>query len=207
MTRRAGHLHKIESLERTSRRAMPCTLQDSKVRMPGTHRRVILMRHHSRDLVQVRQIMHRPRRQQLRQRDSAKRGVPPTPLKILFLQIHRAQFSQPLRAQARKFIQQLSQRFARTLALLSPTIERLEPPRLAKLQYPPSPRHPIRALAMIQMPHDIERAPRALTFIAQRPRFRQITQQRIECSRRACEQRYGVLQVLFHDGLRFVQAI
>src|SRR5580700_2320024 len=206
-TRRAAHLHKTVSRERASRRAMPCTLQDPKVCMPRTHRRVILMRHHSRDLVHVSQIMHGPRRQQLRHRDSAERRVPSTPLEILFPQIHRTQFSQALRSQAYKLIQQLSQRFACALTLLSPTVERLEPPRLAKLQYHPSPRHPIRAFAMIQMPHDIERAPRALTFIAQRPRFRQITQQRIERSRRAGEQRYGVLQVLFHDGLRFVPAI
>jgi hypothetical protein len=207
MTRRAGHRHKIASLERASRRAMSCTLQDSKVRMPRTHRRVVLMRHNARDLVQVRQIVNRPRREQLGQRDSAERRVPPTPLKILFLQIHRAQFSQPLQAQARKFIQQLSQRFARTLALLSPTIEGFKRPRLAKLQYHLGPRHPIRAFAMIQMPHDIKRAPRALPFVAQSPRFRQITQKHIERRRRARKQRHGVLQILFHRALQLVQAI
>src|SRR6516225_209945 len=50
------------------------------------------------------------------------------------------------------------------------------------------------------MADDIECAPSVFTFIAQRPRFRQITQKRIENSRGATEKGYRVAQVEFHHA-------
>src|SRR5260370_11461525 len=124
-----------------------------------------------------------------------------TPLEILLPQIQRAQFVQIFRPQTSKFIQQLPQRLALALSFLSPTIEGLKSLGLAKLQHHPRPRHPIRAFAVNQMANDVERTPGVFTFISARPRFRQITQKRIDSSWGAREKRYGVVQVMFHDVL------
>src|SRR5271170_2883775 len=89
---------------------------------------------------------------------------------------------------------------------MSPTIKRLKRLSLAKLQHYPRPRHPISAFAVNQMADDIERAPSALTFISERPHFREITQKRIQSNRGASEKRYCLLQVMFHHAPQFVDS-
>src|SRR5213593_2559615 len=61
------------------------------------------------------------------------------------------------------------------------------------------------------MADDIKRAPTfftpgVFTFISERPRFRQITQKRIESSGGASEKRYCVLQVMFHHGPQLIDS-
>jgi hypothetical protein len=56
------------------------------------------------------------------------------------------------------------------------------------------------------MGDDIERVPSVFTFISERPRFRQITEKRIESSGGASEKRYCVWQVMFHDAPQFVSS-
>src|SRR5438445_13241759 len=85
-----------------------------------------------------------------------------------------------------------------SLTCLLPAIVRIILPTLAILHNNFRSRHPVCAFAVDQMAYDLVSAPTAFAFIAQRPRFRQITQQRIERRRSASEQRYRVLQILFH---------
>ena len=129
-----------------------------------------------------------------------------TPLEVFLPQIQCTQFVQVFRPQACKFIQQLPQRLTLILSHVSPTIKRLKRLGLAKLQHYPRPWHPISAFAVNQMADDIERAPSAFTFISERPRFREITQKRIQRNRRASEKRYCVLQVMFHHAPQFVDS-
>jgi len=84
------------------------------------------------------------------------------------------------------------------LSFLCPTIEGLKSLSLAKLQDDPRARYPIRAFTVNKMAHDIERTPRVFTFIAERPRFRQIAQKGIKSSGGAREKRNCVWQGVFH---------
>src|SRR5437868_15531623 len=103
--------------------------------------------------------------------------MPATALEVLRPQIQCAQFVQTLRTQAGKFIQQLSQRLASAFAYLCQAVKRLKRAILAKLQNRSRARHPVSALAVNQMAEDFVGAPRVVTFIAEGPPFRQITQQ------------------------------
>src|SRR5580700_5459096 len=123
-----------------------------------------------------------------------------TPNEVLWPQIQRAQFDQVFSTQPSEFIQQLSQRFAFTLAYLSPTIEGLERASLAELKNHLHTRHPVGAFAVNQMADDVERAPSVFTFISGCPCLRQAAQKRIETSGRSNEKRYGVVQVVFHHA-------
>ncbi|MCU1250115.1 MAG: hypothetical protein JWQ49_3144 [Edaphobacter sp.] len=179
---------------------MPTTLQNSKIGAPRTHSLPILMRHNPRNLVQMRQVMRRPCRQQLRQSHHAESRMPSQPLQILSPQIQSLQFTQVLRPQTSKFIQQQLQRFAVPLLHMPRTIERLKRPALPRFQYHPRSRHPIHPFPGDQMPHHIEHAPRALALIAHRPHLRQPTHQRIQCSGSATKQRHRLLQIMSHHS-------
>src|SRR5438477_5921712 len=120
------------------------------------------------------------------------------PLQVLRAQIQGAQFTKIFRPQAGEFIQQLRQRSAFALALLSPAVEGLEAFCLTKLQDHLRSRHPVGALAVNEMSDDVERAPSFFTFIGERPGFRQIAQQCIESRGSASQQRYSLVQVMLH---------
>ncbi len=69
---------------------------------------------------------------------------------------------------------------------MSPAIEGLERPSLAKLQNHPRARHPIGAFAMNQMANHIERAPGVFTFILECPRL-PVDHAEARREQRACE--------------------
>src|SRR6476646_5264267 len=75
---------------------------------------------------------------------------------------------------------------------------------LAELQYQLYSRDPVRALAVNQVAHNVERAPGAFAFISQSPGFWQITQKRVESSGGARKQKYSLLQAGFHQAPRFL---
>src|SRR6266849_6017687 len=119
--------------------------------------------------------------------------MPSTPLEVRWLQIQCPQFAQIFRPHTSEFIQQLRERLPFTNSYVTLAIKRLKRLSLAKFQHHPCPRHPIRAFTVNQMAHDIECAPCVFPFIFERPRFRQITQKRIESCGGASEKRYGVV--------------
>src|SRR5436309_1530882 len=127
--------------------------------------------------------------------------MPSTPRQVLRPQLQRSQLIQVFRPLESELIQQLAQRPPLALAFLRPAIERLKRAPLAKFQNHFCSRHPVSALAMYQMSHYVKRVPTISTFIAHRPRLRQITQQRIQRRRSASQQGYRVLQVLFHVSI------
>ncbi len=122
---------------------------------------------------------------------------------IVWLQIHCMQFVEVFRPQTRKFIQQLRCRLAFNFFQVSATIKALESFGLGKLPYAG---HPIHAFAVNQMADNIERTPGAFTFVSGCPRFRQITQKRIESGGSASEKRNCVLQVVFGHSSRWMRS-
>src|SRR3954468_18004865 len=101
-------------------------------------------------------------------------------LEIRRLQLQRAQFAQVVFAEARELIQQLRQGSAFVLALLRLAIEALEGARLPMLQDHAGARHPVGALTVDEMSHDVEGCPSALAFVGVRPRFRKIAEKRVQ---------------------------
>jgi len=60
-------------------------------------------------------------------------------------------------------------------------------------------RHPVRALAVNQVPDDVERAPGVRAFRCAGPRGRKILQQRAECAGRAPENGQRLVEPKHHD--------
>jgi len=120
---------------------------------------------------------------------------------VVWLQIQCTQFVEVFRPQTRKFVQQLPYRLAFHLLQVSATIKALKSFALGKLPYAG---HPIHAFAVNQMANDVERAPGAFTFVSGCPRFRQITQKRVESGGSASEKRNCVLQVVFGHSERWM---
>lgn len=122
---------------------------------------------------------------------------------VVWLQIQCMQFVEAFRPQKRKFVQQLPYRFAFNLFQVSLAVEALESFELGKL---PHTGHPIHAFAVNKMADDVEGTPRAFTFVAVRPGFRQIAKKRVESSRSASEKRNCVLQVVFGHSVRWMRS-
>ena len=122
---------------------------------------------------------------------------------VVRLQIQCTQFVEVFRPQTRKFVQQLPYRLAFHLLQVSATIKALKSFGLGKL---PHAGHPIHAFAVNQMANDVERAPGAFTFVSGCPRFRQITQKRVESGGSVSEKRYRVLQVVFGHSVRWMRS-
>src|SRR5262245_10893373 len=142
--------------------------------------------------MQVREVVHRPRGDELSHRDDAESGMAATAFEIRRLKIERLQFDQIVGAQPPKQIEKLGKRLALALALLRETIERLECARIPELQNHLRAWNPVRPLAVNQMTDDVEDSPRAWTFVSLRPRFRQIGKKGVERGRCALEQRHSV---------------
>src|SRR3954469_14059807 len=126
--------------------------------------------------------------------------MPPAPLAISRLQVERTQPFEVLPAQLSKLIQQLRQRLPCALARLRQAVELVEWLALAGFQYSPRPRHPVGALSVDEMSHNVERAPHLAAFIARGPRRRQLAQQCVECFWSMRKQRNGGTQVVFHPA-------
>src|SRR6185312_8266080 len=125
----------------------------------------------------------------------------PSALEVQWLKVKRTQLRQIFCTKTSKLIEQLRQRLALTFSELGEAVERHERLCVAELEDHSQARHPIRALAVDQMADDVERRPCVLALVLRGPRLRQVAQQRIQCRRRARQQRDGVDQVLFHERL------
>ncbi len=114
--------------------AVPRAMHHAQEPHPRPHGFAHLVRHDPRNLVQMRQIVRRPRGQQLRQSHRAECRMRCPPLEILRRQLQTAQFLQALRPRSRKFIQQLRQRFASLVAHVPLAIEGRKGSRLVRMQ-------------------------------------------------------------------------
>ena len=64
--------------------------------MPGTHGLAVLVGHDSGNLIQVRQVVHGPSREELVKRDFSEGGVPTAEFELSGREVQRAEFSQVL---------------------------------------------------------------------------------------------------------------
>jgi hypothetical protein len=184
-------------------RTVAVALQHAEICSPWAYCVAVLVRHDPRYLVQVSEVMHRPRCQKLRQRNCSEVRVEPAKRKVRRLESEPAQFAQVLRPQLGKLIQKLAERLALALPRLGEAIESVERSALSELQDHLRPRHPVGALAMDEMTDNIECAPGIRAFIVRRPLVGKVPQKRIQGCRRALEERYGLVQAMRHDEFRF----
>src|SRR5580704_6129918 len=129
------------------------------------------------------QIVHYPRRNKLRQRNRPKFGMLSRARQIFRLQMQLIQVLKILPPQRSESVKQLANG-PRLIALeLSEAIERNKRPVRAMLKDHLQSRHPIRKLAMNQMPDHVVAAPRLRPLVRAKPVIRKISQQKIETCR------------------------
>src|SRR5579871_812530 len=92
-------------------------------------------------------------------------------IEILWTQIECPQRLEIFRSSTGKLVQQLFQRLAPNLPLVSLAIKFLKRSGLAELQDHPGSRHPVGALPMNQVPDYLTNGPRVLPFIPFSPRL------------------------------------
>jgi hypothetical protein len=160
--------------------AVAGTLQHTEVGAPGTDGFEVLVGHNPGDLVEMSQVMSRPACQVLRQSHGSEGRMASATAKIRWLEVQGSELVQAFGARTRKFIQQLSEGLALTGLYMASAIEGLKRTRLARLQDHLRARDPIGALAINEVGDDIEGAPSAFAFVAERPGFRQIAEKGIE---------------------------
>ena len=102
---------------------MTAALHDSHIPAPWAYSLPVLVRHHSRYLVQMIQVMRRPGGQQLRESDRSERWMQTAPGEIFRLQFKSLKRGDILRAQLGKQIQQCAQRLALAFANLAPAVK------------------------------------------------------------------------------------
>ena len=92
--------------------------------------------------------------------------MPPGARQVHGLNVKLPQFRQTFRTHARKFLQQLAQRFALAFAQVPQPIERGKGLGIAESQDGLGARYPVGALGVNQMSHHVEGGPSFLAFIA-----------------------------------------
>jgi len=114
----------------------------------------------------VREVVDGPSRQKFGQRHDSQRGMLPSPLQVLRLQIQLLQSSQILLSQPGEIVQELLHRLFLILIQLGKAVKGIKRPRFAVLDNDPQPRHPVGALTENQVAHDVEHAPGIVSFVA-----------------------------------------
>src|SRR5581483_1168199 len=118
--------------------------------------------------------------------------------KVFWLKGQRAEPGEAFRTRAGEVIQQLRERLALRLRFVSPAVEGIKRPRLAKLQDQPRAGNPVRMLTVDKMGDNLERRKRVLAFVSERPELRKIAKQRIQHGRGASKECNRVLKTRFH---------
>ena len=178
---------------------MPAAVQHAQVLFPRPDGFAILMRHHTRELMQMIQIVRRPRGKKLPQGHSAEIRMPAAAVKVGGSEIEVSQMLQIFGAQACEFVQELRQQ--RPVRLLGFPIERSKRTALSEFQHNADSRNPICLFCMDQMADDIERRPGVGPFVAMRPSFGQSAQESIQRGGRVREQSYCLFEEIVHFSL------
>ena len=119
---------------------------------------------------------------------------------ILELNLQGTQIIETAGANASKLIQKLRKIFAAALFDMPASIEWVEGFAFSVLKNYAGARHPVNAIGVDEMADDIYDRESFAAFIVVRPRFRQPSQQLIQCARGALQQSHGVLQIVCHES-------
>ena len=165
------------------------TLKNRKIRRPGTDFRHVASRHHAIDLVQVVQVVHRPRSEKLAQCHDAKGRVRACEIQLRASQPQASQIPEVARAKIRKFTQQINDRLPRAVSELCEAIEGRERDGGSVLENDVHARHPIGLFAVDEVSDAIERTPVLRIILAVNPRLRQVSELVVQDFRRARKNR------------------
>jgi len=165
------------------------TPKNRKIRRPGTDFRHVASRHHAIDLVQVVQVVHRPRSEKLAQCHDAKGRVRACEIQLRASQSQASQIPEVARAKIRKFTQQINDRLPLAVSELCEAIEGRERDGGSVLENDVHARHPIGLFAVDEVSDAIERTPVFRIILAVNPRLRQVSELVVQDFRRARKNR------------------
>ena len=165
------------------------TPKNRKIRRPGTDFRHVASRHHAIDLVQVVQVVHRPRSEKLAQCHDAKGRVLACEIQLRASQSQASQIPEVARAKIRKFTQQINDRLPLAVPELREAIEGREGDGGSVLENDVHARHPIGLFAVDKVSDAIERTPVFRIILAVNPRLRQVSELIVQDFRRARKNR------------------
>src|SRR5258708_6767119 len=128
---------------RRLRIAVTGTLQHAQIGAPRADCITILVGHHARYLMQMREVMNGPCRQEFGERHRSKFRMHSVARQVFRLQIQCLERSQILFTQASELVEELLERLALTLFYLRQAVKGIEGPRFAVLEDDASARHPV----------------------------------------------------------------
>ena len=165
------------------------TPKNRKIRRPGTDFRHVASRHHAIDLVQVVQVVHRPRSEKLAQCHDAKGRVRACEIQLRASQSQASQIPEVARAKIRKFTQQINDHLPLAVSELCEAIEGRERDGGSVLENDVHARHPIGLFGVDEVSDAIERTPVFRIILAVNPRLRQVSELVVQDFRRAPKNR------------------
>jgi hypothetical protein len=178
---------------------MTLALEDPEIGAPGADGFAVLVSHYAGKLVEMGKVVRSPGGQKLRQTHRAKDRMAAAAVKVGGLEVQGCKFAKIFRADAREFIEQVSEGLAPNFALVAAPIERLEGPRFAVLKDHLRARNPISAFTVEQVSDNIERSERVFAFVVQNPGVWKIAKKGVESGRGARKKRCGLVKGLLHS--------
>jgi len=157
--------------------------QDAEVGAPGSYGFAGLVSHDARELVEMREVMGGPGREELGQCDDTESGVAAAAIEVGGLNIQGAELGEIGGTDAGKFVEQLREGFALDFSGVTGPIEGNEGLVFAGLQDHSGARDPVGAFAVDQVADNLERAPGVFAFVAMGPGFREIAEKGVERGR------------------------
>jgi hypothetical protein len=177
-------------------------VEDAEVGGPRADGFAVLVGEDTGKLVEMREVVDGPGREELGKSDAAESGMLTATGEIGGLKVHGAEVPETFGAKLRELVEKLREGFAAAVALLSESVERLEGFFIAELEDHSGARHPVCAFAVNEVADDVESAPRFFAFVLGGPGVGKVTKKCVESGGSAREKRDGVWQVVVHGGLR-----
>src|SRR5437773_3347557 len=168
---------------------------------PGTDLVPILLRHHTRGLSQVSQVVYHPGREQLPQCHAPQARVLAGEVELPRGELPGAEQLQVRGAQPGELGEQRLQGAAFVTRSVAEAIVRLEADVRSPREDDACARYPIGLLAVDQMSHHIERTERVGTFSAPGPGLVHAVEQRLERGGRASQYVDGEVEIEIHRSL------
>jgi hypothetical protein len=172
-------------------------LKDAEVRCPGTDGVAVLVGKDPGQLVDVGEVMHSPGGQELREGDRAESGMGSAELELLRSEIEGAQFPEVGGAKFGELVEELGEGLPCTFAILGASIELFEGSGFAVVEDEFGARHPVGALAMVEMADDIVGSEGSAAFVLHGPGFGEIAQQSVDCGGSAGKEGDCLVEIVF----------
>jgi hypothetical protein len=180
-------------------------LEHAEVDAPGADGIVVLVGHDAGELMEVGEVVDGPGGEKLREGDDAECGMGTATAEVVWLEIQGLEGDEIFFAKEGKLIEELLERFALRLSLLSEAVEAIEWARFSVLENDPGTRHPVGALSDDEMADDVVGAPGVFSFVAANPGVGETAKECVEGCGGTGEKCEGLGQVEFrwacHDSM------